>query len=246
MAVIKAQTAAAMLKEAIVLDLGDIGRQAARLQASAEEKAKQIIADAQAQAARLIEQGRNAGFEQGKSQGVAAGVEEGRKRGEAEALRQLSEQLNVISESWVGAAKEWDARCQTIEREANHAILELSLRLAEKIVHRIIESDRTLVVDQVAAALQSVLSPMEATVRINPADRPTLELAMPDLVQEFSHLKAVKLADDVAMSPGGCMVTFGQGQVDATIETQLRRAVELLLPLPPEDPPLPAPDGKNA
>ena len=47
MAVIKAQSAASLIKEAIVLDLGDLGRQAAKMQAAFESKARQTIADAE-------------------------------------------------------------------------------------------------------------------------------------------------------------------------------------------------------
>jgi len=67
-------------------------------------------------------------------------------------------------------------------------------------------------------------------VRINPQDRPVLEGAMPQLVAEFSHLKNIRLVDDPEIGAGGCVLVYGQGQIDSTIDTQLRRVVELMLP----------------
>ena len=47
MSVIKAKQASNLVREAIVLDLGDLSREAARLRTAAENKAAEIVADAQ-------------------------------------------------------------------------------------------------------------------------------------------------------------------------------------------------------
>jgi flagellar biosynthesis/type III secretory pathway protein FliH len=67
-------------------------------------------------------------------------------------------------------------------------------------------------------------------VRIAPSDREAMAGAMPQLAAEFAHLKHIHLVDDPAVSPGGCVVSYGQGRIDAAIETQLRRVAELMLP----------------
>lgn len=234
MSVVKGHNAATLIKDAIVLDLGDLGRQAAKLQAAADAKAKKTVTDAQAEAARIIEAARSKGFEQGRAEGVALGRAEGQKLGRADAVQQLSAQLKQLTQAWAQSVNGWDARREEIDREAREAVLDLALHLAEKLVHRVVEVDPTVVQDQLASALTHVLSPMEVTVEICPADRPVLEFALPELLAEFGHLKHIKLVDDESVTPGGCVVTYGQGQIDATIETQLRRVVELMIPDPGE------------
>ncbi len=71
-------------------------------------------------------------------------------------------------------------------------------------------------------------------MRIAGQDRPMLEEAMPQLTAEFAHLKHIHLVDDASVAPGGCIVVYGQGQIDATIDTQLHRVVEFMLPGEPE------------
>ena len=232
MAVIKRQQAAALLKEAIVLDLGDIAQQAARIEAAARAQARQIEQAARDRAAQMTANASAEGFAQGRVDGLAAGRVEGRRQGREEALQQVAAQLEQVQQSWIEAASQWDAYCRTVQREARQDVLELALRLAEKIVHRAVQCDDTIVLDQVRCALTHALGDHDVTVRIAPGERPVLEAAMPKLMEQWTRFEHVKLVDDEAVRPGGCVVSFGQGQVDATLETQLRRAVELLLPEP--------------
>lgn len=235
MAVIKSTQAAGMLKEAIVLDLGDIARQAAQIEAAAQAKASRIEADARRRAAQMTEKAGAKGFEQGKAAGIEAGRDEGRQQGRLEAFEQAEPQLRQLQEAWTQTGKQLDECRQTMEREARQSVLELAMRLAEKIVHRTVQVDDTVVVDQVAAALAHALGEYDVTVRISPDDRPTLEQAMSSLMDEFVRFEHIKLVDDDDVHRGGCVLSFGQGCVDATLDTQLRRIVELLMPEPDAD-----------
>ncbi|MCX5661138.1 MAG: FliH/SctL family protein [Planctomycetota bacterium] len=234
MALVKSQNAAGMLKEAIVLDLGDLGRQAAKLQAAAEGRARKTVGDAEQEAARLVSgahaKGHEKGLAEGTARGLAQGLEEGRKQGRAEALQQSSAEFKRLQQAWAAAAADWEARRETLDREARDAVLDLALTLAEKLVHRIIQVDRSVVVDQIANALAHVMRDQDLAVRICPQDRAVVGEALPELLREFSHLKHLHLVDDPAIGPGGCVIVYGQGRIDATIETQLQRVVELMLP----------------
>ena len=235
MAVIKNAETAGMLKEAIVLDLGDIARQAAQIEAAAQAKASGIEAAARDRAAQLTENAGAEGFEQGKAAGIEAGREEGREQGRLEAFAQAEAELNQLQQTWAQTGEQLEEYRKTIAMEARQSVLELAMRLAEKIVHRTVQVDNTVVVDQVAAAFTYALGDYDVTVRISPDDRPTLEQAMPGLMDQFGRFEHVKLVDDGEIRRGGCVLSFGQGCVDATLDTQLRRIVELLMPEPETD-----------
>ncbi|MEX0655193.1 MAG: FliH/SctL family protein [Phycisphaeraceae bacterium] len=230
MPVVKSQAAAPLLKEAIVLDLGDIGRQAAKLRLAAENKAAQILTDAERQAKRLTDGAEAKGLEQGLAQGREQGLAEGREQGRAEALEQMGEQLRQLQAGWTGSLKGWDAHCHEMERAGRAAVLDFAIKVAEKLVHRVIEVDESVVVDQLAHALTHVLHASEVTVQIHPDDRPLLEQALPELLAEFDQLSHIKLADDATVGRGGCIVRHGEGRIDATIDTQVRRVVDAILP----------------
>ncbi len=230
MTVIKNNQAASAIKEAIVLDLGDVARQAQKIRAAAEAKARAILDAASRKAAAITRQAHDEGFKQGHSEGLQKGTEEGRQAGHAEALQQAQEQLEQIQQSWLNAADQWEAHRHDMQRQARRAVVAFAVRFAEKIVHREIQVNDAVIADQVAAALAFVLRQTDVTIQICPDDRPILEQALPKLRTRFTHLEHLHLVDDPAVSRGGCVVGYGQGRIDASIDTQLQRLVELMMP----------------
>ena len=230
MAVIKVEKATGYIKDAVVLDLGDIGRQAARIRMAAEDKAAGIVTEAERKAKQLLAEASKGGFEEGKIAGLKAGLDEGRRDGRAEALEEAREQLAQLQAAWSDVAGQWDAQTKGMAVEAREVVIEFALKMAERLVHRVIEVDSSVVVDQVAGALALVLRPMDVSVRVHPSELPIISEALPQLMAEFDHLEHIHLAEDPQVSPGGCVVSYGQGQIDATIEKQIQRVVDLILP----------------
>ncbi len=230
MSVIKANNTVGFAKDAVVLDLGDLGRQAARLRMVAEDKAASIVTEAELKAKELIAGAEQIGLEQGKAAGFEKGLAEGREQGREEALAEFREQFAQLHAAWSDVAEQWDAQTKGMAVEARQVVAEFALKMGERLVHRVIEVDPSVVVDQVAGALALVLRPLDVSVRVNPTDLAVISQALPQLLEEFDHLEHIHLAEDGNVSPGGCLVSYGQGQIDATIETQIRRVVDLILP----------------
>lgn len=230
MAIIKASNSASLIKDAIVLDLGDLGRQAQAMRAAAEAQARKILQDAKVQAQQIIDAAHAQGFDKGLAQGMAKGLEDGRKQGRQEAVQQTAAQLNQLQQAFAQALGQWDRDREQLERDARRTALELALQLTARLTHRVVQVDPAMVVDQVSQALSLALRPTDLTVRVHPEDRPLLDQAMPSLQTEFAQFKHIKLVDDPSVARGGCLVSYGQGRIDATISTQLRRVAELMLP----------------
>lgn len=230
MPILKGQLATTAMREAIVLDLGDVSRQARKILDAAQAKADQIIAAAEHEATRQSDDGFSQGKEKGHAQGMQTGLEQGRKEGREEAVKQAKQQFEELTHAWLSNAKQLETERAEMQRLAHHAVLDLSIRMAELVVARVVVTDRNVVVDQVARAVAHLLRPVDATVRVCAEDRPALQEALPALVAEAACLKHVHLVDDIQVQRGGCVLTYGQGRIDATIDTQLQRIVEMLVP----------------
>jgi len=230
MPVVKQHNTSPMIRDAVVLDLGDLGRQAARLRAAAEAKAQRILEDAKAQADQIIaaahQQGYDAGYEKGQVQGGTDGHEAGR----AEALAQGTTQVKQTTDRFLAMSQEWHEHRTQLDREARGAVLDFAIKLAGKLTHRIVQVDPAVVGDQVAAALSRVLEPTDVLIRIHPEDRPVVQEVLPDVLAGLSHLKEVSLHDDDQVGRGGCVLAFRGGQVDASLSTQMTRIVQTLVP----------------
>ena len=234
MPVIKSDHTPKLTKEAVVLDLGDLGQQAARLRMVAEQKALSVVSRAEQQAADLIRGAEAKGLEQGRATGQEQGFVEGHEAGRIEALEQTRDQLQQLQMAWSDVIKQWDEQSRQMVREVREDVLSFALKFSEKLVHRVVEVDPSVIVNQLGAALGCVLQPLDVSVKIHPEDRSVLEQALPELLAEFEQIEHVRLVDDTTVSRGGCVVAYGRGQIDATIENQMHRIVDLILP--PADP----------
>jgi hypothetical protein len=106
----------------------------------------------------------------------------------------------------------------------------LLFAIARRVVKRIPAVDASVVVEQVAAAIDHMARPADATIRIHPDDRELAEQAMPEMAQACEHLQHVHWVDDATIERGGCVVSAGRGRIDAQLATQLDRVIEQLLP----------------
>ncbi len=230
MPVLKNESSGSATKDAIVLDMGDLRRQADQLRQAAQLHAEKIVHQAKQQAGQIADQAREQAYEQGYQDGFAKGATEGREKGHAEALAEHRRQLEQLSETWQREFAQWNAQREAMETEGKQAILRMGAIFGEKVVHRVVDMDPTVVVHQLAESLSYVLKPCNVTIRVNPADRPIIDEAMPQLLHGLSHLERVRVDDDNAVSAGGCIIDFGKGRIDATVDTQLDRLVQTILP----------------
>jgi flagellar assembly protein FliH len=230
MALIKGQNAQNAARDAVVLDLSDIGQQAEKIKADAQEKADRIVAEAEQRAQQLVDGADERGYEAGYQRGHEAGFAQGQEAGHAEALQQSAEQLQQLQQVWLQALQQWEQDSQWLQREARDGAVQLATRLAEKILHRQIEVDPSVILDQLSHGLAQVMRPLEVTVYLHPDDRPLVEEALPDLLQQFSQVQQLHLVEQPELQRGGCQLSYGQGGIDLTLDKQLHRLTQALLP----------------
>ena len=230
MPLLKEQQAGELTRDAVVLDLGDLKQQADEIKRRAREEADRIVADARAEAERLTADADQRGYEAGYERGRAEGHEAGRAEGHAEAMQQTADRLEQMQQSWTEAGERWESERRQMLLDARQSLLELALQVARKVVKRVPEVDPSVVVDQVEAAVDQMARPADVALRVHPDDRALIEEAMPTLTDRYDQLQHVKLTEDERIERGGCVLSYGRGRIDATLDQQLQRLVETLLP----------------
>ncbi|MEX0887709.1 MAG: FliH/SctL family protein [Phycisphaeraceae bacterium] len=229
MPLMKSADADRSANSAIVLDLGDLAAQAQRLRDRAEAKARQIVEQAQREADELTAGAEARGHEQGLKEGYDKGYAAGLEAGQTDALKQWQKKLAAVEAQWTDAATQWQGRFDELDRDARQAVLRFALALAAKVVHRQIELDPSVVVDQVEASLKHVLGASRVKICVHPDDRPLVDAALPNLERTLAQFDRVELVEDSHVTPGGCVLRYGQGMLDATVETQLQRIAAQML-----------------
>lgn len=239
MALIKHAQADKLVRDAVVLDLGDLVAQGEAIVSRARAKAKLIVEEAEFRRDQLLNTAEADGYQAGESRGYAEGFERGRAAGHREAVEEARAWLVDIESGFTRALKEFSSKREALLTDAHTDVLRLSLAIAERVIKRAVETDREVVVAQLRSALALVSAPTEIVVGIHPEDRETIEAALPGLHAAFHSLSGVHLREDAALDRGSCVVTtretspdgsVGHGEIDASIRTQIQRIASVLLP----------------
>jgi hypothetical protein len=122
------------------------------------------------------------------------------RAGREEALQQARAELQALSERWLAAIEQWEIRRERLQADAREDVLQLAFALGERIVHRLLRVDSTIVRDQLIAALRLIGRPSALQVSVHPDDRAVIEEVMPDVHAVLGRSAHVHLADDPAIS----------------------------------------------
>mgnify|MGYP003651923076 CR=1 FL=1 len=231
MAVIKKSEAASAARNAVVLDLGDIARQAELLRLRAEEQAEAIVAEARAERARLVKSGYDEGFAQGQKKGYAEGRKQGEEEGKQESTIAARVKLDEIERAWTEALDDFADGRHHLLVECKQNVIRLAISIAERVIHRAVEQDERVVLAQVEHALKLIGRPTRVAVLINPDDGAMVRRALPSISARLGAVEHVVLEEDETITQGGCIVRTAEGgEIDASLETQIRRIAQTLLP----------------
>ncbi len=180
-------------------------------QAPPRDAAARLLAQASAEAEQIRERARSEGYEQGR---VA-----GHEHGLAEIVRAAS----ALDE----AAQGIDALRVEVAEAVEEDAIELALTLAGKILAGAFHARPELVVEIVQGALRRISDRRRITVLVNPADLDVVRGALGELTAQGSGVEVCDLQSDERVGVGSAIVRTAEGEVDASVGTQLERAREV-------------------
>lgn len=171
-----------------------------------------LIAQAHADAERIRELARAEGYEQGRLTGLEQGSAE--IAGASSALSEAVRSVEAL-------------RVEVVEAVETDA-LELALMLAGKILAGAFQARPELVVEIVQGALRRLSDRRRITILVNPADLEVVKAAIGELTAQGSGVESCDLQSDERVALGSAIVRTAEGEVDASVHTQLERAREVI------------------
>jgi flagellar assembly protein FliH len=175
---------------------------------------ERIIALATAEGERIREEAR------------AEGRAEGRVQGHRDGLAETTAAVQAMGEALLELQQLRDQTAEAVERDA----VELALALAAKIIAGTLEAEPERVVDVVRGALRRIADRRQIVVLVDPADLDVVSAAVNDLRAQVGGIETCDVQADRRVGRGGAVVRTIEGEIDATVKTQLERARELVLP----------------
>ncbi len=234
MPVIRNEQARQLAPRAIALELDDVNSEANAILDVARSQANELLAQARAEADAL----KGGIFDQARVDGERAGHEAGLEQGRAEGMeRIITEVLEPHRELFEQLGPVWHEQLTSFARDreqllddARRELLGLAIEIARRVVRRTVEVDESICAEQVAEAIELLGRPTSLRISVSPHDRELIERALPGLLEQARVTEGVELLESDEVQRGGCVVSTGEGTVDARIDTQLARVAESLVP----------------
>ena len=167
--------------------------------------AQSVIAAAEAEAAKLVEDAKVA-------------FEEERRRGYAKGLADVQAE---VARRKLELAEESAAFMVSVEEKMGDIVMKALRECVDEI------GDRELIVQVVRKVMKAVVrNQRQITLRVAPDMVETVRSRMGDILADFPLLDEVDVQDDVRLKGTACAVETAAGIADASIETQLAAVEE--------------------
>lgn len=227
--VIKAGQTGPILGRLSTVDLADHLAQADAVVQEARRQAAEIVAAARRQKDEALDQARRAGYEAGKQEGYRAGAEAGRAQAYDDTTQRFDEQQSSLVESMRKTIADVEAMKDSLRIAAERDVLEFAIGIASKLTFAIGRTHHESAQENFRRALALVGSQTNLAVHVHPDDLASMETFAPSVVSDLQAGGSVSVKADAGVAPGGCRVQNDRTDIDATLDTQVKEMVALLL-----------------
>jgi flagellar assembly protein FliH len=148
--------------------------------------------------------------------------------GFAAGVAQAQTQLDGPASAMAAAAEQLQAMRGDAAASVEPAAVELALRIAEQALGAWLVADRGVVVEVVRGALRRLVERDRVLILVNPDDLEIVRDHASRLVGELGGIEHCEVQAERRVRPGGAIVRTAEGEVEATLETKLARAREVL------------------
>jgi len=147
------------------------------------------------------------GFQRGREAGYVAGLEKGR------------EEARKVVASLSGMLTDITAQRHGILEEAKEKILELVLKISQRLTFSAAEADPEITMAIISGAVNQLLDKSRIKVKVNPRHLPELEQHIDRFRGADTAIKEFAFEADPRVRAGGCFIETPAGDVDARLES---------------------------
>lgn len=169
-----------------------------------QEESDRIIQEARAEAERIVDEGRSVGYQDGLEQGMKDGMNESRQH--ANNLLYLLEEIQSLR--------------QILLREYEKELVELSLQVAKKIIHKDLAQYKDFTLDQLKRSLANLDGMGKVKIRVHPNEYQHIESHQVDLKPYLDDQQVLSFKADPGLAPASTIIETDFSVVDLELKKQ--------------------------
>jgi flagellar assembly protein FliH len=171
------------------------------------------VKDALAKKVRLAEQ-------ESYEKGLSAGIRKGRELQKNETLQSLQAMASIV--------KETAKLKKSILANEEQQIIQLSLAIAEKVIHLEVTTNQEVIRDVLKEAIKNIGDRENMKIRVHPQDFHFMLEIKSDFLQGFDGIKNIIFEEDESILRGGAIIETLCGEVDARLDQQFSEIKKLI------------------
>jgi flagellar assembly protein FliH len=155
-------------------------------------------------------------YDRGLSDGILQGME-----------LQKSESFKTI-QAMTGIVKDVSELKKNILDHAEEQIIQLSLAIAEKVIHHEVTTNREVIRNVLREAIKNIVDRENMKIRVHPHDFRYMMEIKSDFLQKFDGIRNIVFEEDEAVLRGGAIIETLFGEVDARLDQQYHEIKTLM------------------
>lgn len=191
------------------------------LQREAIYKKESIETESNAEIERLARE-----YEEKLKTDLEIATAKGREEGYSKGYESGFEDFDKLMRKFHGIIASLIAERKGILESSSGQIVSLVMQIAIKVIKRITDSQKDIVLENVNDALKRVKDKTQITIRVNLDDLDIVRHKKSDFISRFDVIENLEIIEDPNIGKGGCIIETNFGEIDARISSQLDKIEE--------------------
>ena len=192
---------------------------------SIREQAKSILLEAQVEADKIRQQSEEEGRRRGLEHGLQQAQKEIKQKIEKSSQTLTEKRMKAVVPQLAEAVAEIKKLQDEAESYWQQQGVQLAVAIAEKLIHRAILDDPSIVNDRLQEILSMVIGESHLQITLSAEDVQRLE-SQQEQIANFVRAVGLEWSVDDSLSSGDFRIHTHYGEIDARVDTQLDRIAE--------------------
>lgn len=163
-----------------------------------------------------------------QQQAQKEGYEKGLEEGKARAYADFSKSLEEKAISFEKVLQELSTIRESLAAAHEAQLIQLVFKIAKNMALHEISIQPELILELIKDVIKDFQNEDKLQLLVSPDDSEFIETNLKEIAKKFDADARIKVEADTKVQKGGCRITANMSVVDATIETRLQKAWELL------------------
>ncbi|TCS89654.1 flagellar assembly protein FliH [Keratinibaculum paraultunense] len=192
---------------------------------SAYEKSEEVLDDTHKRAQDILKENKIKGYDEGYKNGYKKGYDEGYNQG----YKEGKEDSKILISQALDIKKDYVNKRNSLLKDTEKDLIQLVISIYEKILYKKVDEDEEIIVSLILKGIDNLEISEKLTIITSQEDYEIVEKYKDVILAKASLVDEIDIRVNSDMVKGDCILETSKGNIDVSLQTQLKEIKELLL-----------------